>query len=394
MTDSLSHTVPGLEEARRILLEWDSWVLDTQKQITAIPAPPYGEDRRAEFLVALFKEVGLVGVGKDKEGNVLGSLPGPDVDSPLILSARLDTVFPAGTDVEPREAEGVIRAPGIADDGRGLAALLALARVMVETDFPRPCPILFVGTVGEEGEGNLRGVRYLFRPGGPGREARGFVSLDGVGLDRIILRGVGSTRLRIGLEGPGGHSWMDWGLPNPIHALGEVVGDLETLPLPSLPRTTATVARWGGGKSINAIPEEAWIEVDLRSEGPEELKRLEEALLLRCNAVLSRAVSKRTAGKVELRMVVSEIGRRPAGSTQEDSALVQAAVRATEALGVTPKTISSSTDANVPMALGIPAITLGAGGRAGGIHTLGEWYSNEQGPEGILRALLTVALLG
>jgi tripeptide aminopeptidase len=290
-------------------------------------------------------------------------------------------------------SEELIRAPGIADDGRGLAALLALVKVFSTIDLSHPSPLLFVATVGEEGIGNLRGVRHLFRDGGPGTGARGFISLDGVGLDRIITRGVGSTRLRVTIRGPGGHSWTDWGLPNPIHALGRVVNALEDLPLPSNPRTTATAARWGGGRSINAIPQEAWIEVDLRSEGQEELRRLEEALLHRCTGEVKKAeiLGNDTGNLLELG--IEEIGRRPAGITPPDSPLVQAAVRATHALGVEPRLASSSTDANVPMALGIPAITLGAGGRAGGIHTLDEWYTNWKGPEGILRALYTLLLL-
>lgn len=401
MEDSSFPILPGFEAASRLVDKFDPWVLETQMALTSIPAPPFGETERGKRMAELFAQVGLLDLETDDEGNVLAALPGDVLapgsgphSSPLIVSAHLDTVFPAGTDVEPRRSGGQIRAPGIADDGRGLAALLALARVILEAGLSLPCPVIFVATVGEEGVGNLRGVRHLFREGGPGRNARGFISLDGIGLDRIIVRGVGSTRLRITLKGPGGHSWTDWGLPNPIHALGEVVEGIDTLPLPSSPRTTATVARWGGGKSINAIPEEAWMEVDLRSEGAEELKGLELALLERCRGVLPGKTGRGgKAGGEGMELAVAEIGRRPAGATPEDSPLVQAAKRATEALEVTPHTISSSTDANVPMSLGIPAITLGAGGRAGGIHTLGEWYSNERGPEGILRALLTVVFL-
>ena len=248
-----------------------------------------------------------------------------------------------------------------------------------------------MATVGEEGAGDLRGVRHLFREGGPGRRARGFISLDGVGLDQVIHRGVGSTRLRLRLTGPGGHSWTDWGTPNPIHALGRIVGEVETLPLPSRPRTTATVARVGGGKSINAIPEEAWLEVDLRSEGREELHRLEEAFLTRCHREWT---GKEKGASSPLGLDVEEMGRRPAGATDPREPLVRSALAATRELGVEARLTASSTDANLPMSLGIPAVTLGAGGRAGGIHTLNEWYSNEEGPEGILRALLTLLDLG
>jgi acetylornithine deacetylase/succinyl-diaminopimelate desuccinylase-like protein len=342
------------------------------------------------------ESLGVERVRGDEVGNVIGEIPGrPRGDSraPLVVSAHLDTVFPSGTDVRPRISDGVIRGPGIADDGRGLAALLALGRVLTELPVELPFPLLLVATVGEEGIGNLRGVRHLFREGGPARKSDGFISLDGVGLDRVISRSVGSTRFRITLRGPGGHSWTDWGLPNPIHALGRIVTTLEDLPLPRTPRTTATVARWAGGKSINAIPQEAWVEVDLRSEGADPLLEMEESLLQRCEEIVKGAAPPRGESDEGLSMEISEIGRRPAGVTPDDAPLVRAAVRATHVLGVEPTLAASSTDSNIPMSLGIPAITLGAGGRAGGIHTLDEWYSNWKGPEGILRALLTLLLL-
>jgi len=394
--------VPGLKEAQAMLLDLDPWVLDTQVELTSIPAPPFGEGPRGERMAELFREVGLSGVWVDEVGNVLAGLsgypgkpgnPGGSAAKPFIISAHLDTVFPPGTDVTPHISDVLIRAPGIADDGRGLAALLALGRVLSQVPLPLPSPLLFVATVGEEGIGNLRGVRHIFREGGPGAQAQGFISLDGVGLDRIITRGVGSTRMRITLRGPGGHSWTDWGLPNPIHALGRLVTALEDLPLSSKPRTTATVARWGGGKSINAIPQEAWVEVDLRSEGGEELALLEAALLRRCEYEAGEAAAQSKEPGKGLAWEVQELGRRPAGAPQENAPLVLAAAEATRALGIDPQLAAASTDANVPMALGIPSITLGAGGRAGGIHTLDEWYSNREGPEGILRALLTLVLL-
>jgi len=343
-------------------------------------------------MAELFGQVGLAGVRVDEVGNVLAEFPAA-LGAPLIVSAHLDTVFPAGTDVTPRVANEIILAPGIADDGRGLAALLALARVLSELRPELGLPLLFVATVGEEGIGNLRGVRHLFREGGPGAGARGFISLDGVGLDRIINRGVGSTRLRITLRGPGGHSWTDWGLPNPIHALGRIVTHLEEIPLPSAPRTTATVARWGGGRSINAIPQDAWVEVDLRSEGGEELQGLEKSLRARCRKEARNGREESGDSSWDLEMEWTDLGRRPPGFTPPDSPLVEAAVRATEAVGAEPILAASSTDANIPMSLGIPAITLGAGGKAGGIHTLDEWYTNWKGPEGILRALYTLLFL-
>jgi acetylornithine deacetylase/succinyl-diaminopimelate desuccinylase-like protein len=380
------------EKILEYLRNIDPWILGIQKELTAIPSPPFGEGPRGERMAELFRAVGLNNVRADAVGNVLADLSEASHGSgPMMISAHLDTVFPPGTEVEPREENGVIRAPGIADDGRGLAALLGLGKALSELSLHPSLPLVFVATVGEEGMGDLRGVRHLFSQEGEGAHACGFISLDGVGLEQLITQGVGSTRLRIRLRGPGGHSWTDWGTPNPIHLLARILAGMENLPLPPSPRTTATAALWGGGKSINAIPQEAWVDVDLRSEGARELASLEEALLDRCRKVLEDPAPgpPPPAGEAP-RLIVEELGRRPPGRTPSDTPLVEAAAAATRALGVTPVITSSSTDANLPMSLGIPALTMGAGGMAGGIHTLDEWYSNQKGPEGILRALLTL----
>lgn len=379
---------PATQEAWRLIQGMDAWVLDRQVELTAIPSPPFGEGPRGERMAALFRETGLTDVRTDEAGNVLARPDRPEsanawADGALILSAHLDTVFPPGTDVTPLRGGEIIRAPGICDDGRGLAALLGLARVLTELPLSLPFPIVFAATVGEEGAGDLRGVRHLFRPGGEGRGARGFISLDGTGLDRIVHRGVGSVRLHMGVEGPGGHSWTDWGRSNPIHALGRIVAAAQALALPSDPRTTLTVARWGGGESINAIPREAWIQADLRSEGAGELLALEEELLRVCRAETG----------ADLQLKVEEMGRRPAGLTHLEEPLVEACMEATRAVGAEPVPCAASTDANLPMSLGIPALAVGAGGTGGGVHTPDEWYRNKEGPEGILRALLTVLLL-
>jgi acetylornithine deacetylase/succinyl-diaminopimelate desuccinylase-like protein len=406
----LPHVADHVDRIRDFLESFDDWVLDRQMELTSIPAPPFHETTRGIRMAELMEEVGLVAVGADGEGNVRGWLPatGAPRDSlagagqsdcqdplpgpaPLVISAHLDTVFPPGTNVSVVVEGERILAPGISDDGRGLAALLATAKAFSSLQLPLSRPVLFVATVGEEGPGNLRGVRHLFRPGQEASRASGFISLDGVGMDRIIHRGVGSTRLRITLQGPGGHSWMDFGLCNPIHALGGIVSRAAAIPLPEPPQTSLTIARWGGGTSINAIPREAWIEVDMRSEGANELGALEDELRRICAEEVGHGADSTTRGDgLELR--IDDLGRRPAGSTEASNRLVQAAVEATRKLGQEPKLIASSTDANLPMSLGIPAVTLGAGGRGGKVHTVEEWFENENGPEGILRAVLTVLL--
>jgi len=396
---SFSH--PGVEEAWAFLQSIDAWVLDRQIELTAIPAPPFQERARGNRMAELFLELGLGNVRIDEVGNVLGEFSEENhleseavsAGDPLILSAHLDTVFPPGTDVTPHWDGDRVRAPGISDDGRGLAALLALIRVLSEVNLPLSAPLLFVATVGEEGPGDLRGVRHLFPEADREAKPRGFISLDGAGLDRIINRGVGSTRLRIKLTGPGGHSWTDFDRPNPIHILGRIVAKAQTLALSSDPKSTLTVARWGGGTSINSIPQEAWVEVDMRGEAGPQLEALEGDLVRVCEEEVGGRTDSEL-GQKKLGLQVQEIGRRPAGSTEPSEPLVRAALEATRLLGGEPTLISSSTDANVPMSLGIPAITLGAGGVGGGIHTAEEWYQNRKGPEGILRALLAVLLFG
>lgn len=385
-----------LERARRLLDDprvraavehvrtTDERTLRDQCELTEIPAPPFGEGERAERMAELMVEAGLQGVERDREGNVLGRLAGEDGGEPLVVSAHLDTVFPPGTDVRVRREGDRLLGPGISDDGRGLAVLLTVARTVTAVGPPLRKPLLFVATVGEEGPGDLRGGRHLFREGGAGRSARGFVSLDGAGSSRVVVGGLGCRRYRIVVRGPGGHSWVDWGRPNPIHALAALVTELTALDLPDDPATTLTVARWSGGTSINAIPREAWIELEVRSE--------DEAVLDDLDARVRSAARHHAPDGSALDLAVQPIGRRPAAATPVDEPLVRAAVAATCVLGSEAELSVSSTDANVPMTLGIPAITMGAGGEAGQAHTPEEWYRNVGGPDGVVRVLLTVLL--
>jgi tripeptide aminopeptidase len=372
--------------------EWirlnDSSTIGWQVELTEIPAPPFCEGPRGDWIAERFGELGLSGVRRDSVGNVLGWLSGEGTD-PLIVSAHLDTVFPPETDVTVTREGDLLRGPGISDDGRGLAALLTLAGAFQATGLKTETPVLLVATVGEEGLGDLRGVKHLFREGGPGAAASGFVSLDGAGITRIVSSGVGSFRFRATISGRGGHSWVDFGTPNPIHALAEAICEWTSLELPQNPTSTLTIARTGGGTSINAIPEKAWAEVDIRSADATIMTDLARA----AQRIVESAVIAASDGADEaheLSLDFEVLGERPPGACDPFTPLLHVARAATEAVGSTPRTVSASTDANVPMSLAIPAVTLGAGGNAGLAHTTEEWFRNVRGAEGIVRGLLTI----
>lgn len=383
-------THPTVASARQRLRELAPEVLTEQVRLAAIPAPTRDEGERARYLEGRFRELALQEVHQDAVGNVLGRLPagGSPGGAAALVVAHLDTVFPRDTPLVAREEGERIHLPGITDNCRGLTALLATARVLVECEIRTPIPLWFVGTVGEEGSGDLYGVKHLFRADGPFPDAAAVLSLDGSGVRRIVHRGLGSKRLRATFSGPGGHSWSDFGNANAIHALGSAVASLAALELPTDPIGSLTVARCGGGSSINAVPAEAWLELDLRSEGVQELAALEDSARKALEAALSAENRRRRKGSAALSLRVEVIGDRPSGRLAEDAPLVRAAVEATLAIGAEPELVASSTDANVPLARGIPALTIGAGGESGGIHTIDEWYEDRQGAEGLERALL------
>ena len=376
-------SLPAVRRAADACRAADEETLLTQIELSEIPAPAFSEASRATRVAALLVEAGLADVHIDAVGNVVAQRSGTDEVPPLVVSAHLDTVFPEGTDVTVHRQGDLLVGPGIADDARGLASLLTLARVLDRQDVTTRTPLVFAATVGEEGIGDLRGVKHLFGPAGSCRAAAGFISLDGAGLDRIVVNGLGSRRYRINASGPGGHSWVDWGTANPIHALMALGTRLTSLELSIEPRVTLTVARVGGGKSINAIPQQAWLEIDTRCEREALLDELE---------VRIRDEVARTSASGDLTLEVDIIGNRPAGSSDPKAPLVRAAVEATRALGRRPVMALSSTDANVPMQQGIPALTIGCGGEAGLAHTTDEWYRNVRGPDGVVRALYTVLL--
>jgi acetylornithine deacetylase/succinyl-diaminopimelate desuccinylase-like protein len=368
--------------------------LEEQRRIATIPAPPFGERERGEWVAARMSAIGLSDVHRDEAGNVLGTLAGTDGDAdPLIVASHLDTVFPAETPLEVREDGRRICVPGISDNARGLAALLAIGRSVIESGVTTGRPVVLVASTGEEGIGDLRGMKHLFREGSPYRDAAAFIALDGTDSRRIVTSAVGSRRFRFAVHGPGGHAWADRGTANAAHALGDVLAALASLRLAGQPSRSLNVGRIGGGTSINAIPEEAWLELDLRSENAETLAGLEEAAIDRAHEAVRAANARRRRGTASLAVDIEHIGSRPAGRTRADSDLVHAAREATRYIGRRPELVASSTDANVPMALGIPAVAIGAGGESGGMHTVGEWYDNRKGPEGIVRALLTILAL-
>lgn len=359
-------------------------------RICSIPASPFGEHERAEYLSKRFSELGLTEVQIDEEGNCLGLIAGTSRSPLLVVSAHLDTVFPQGTDFTVHRREERLLAPGIADDGCGLAALVALAQAIQTAPIQTEGSILFVGTVGEEGEGNLRGVRHLFTKGRWASRIDAFLSFDGPGVDRITNRALGSRRYRVEITGPGGHSWGDFGVPNPVHALGRAISRLAAYPVPREPRTTFNVGRVEGGTSVNAIPAKASMEVDLRSAAETELRRLDAFFRRAMRDAVDEENSGRRAGDGLLKLALDLIGERPTGETASDSPLVELAIEATKMLGVEPRLDQSSTDSNLPISLGIPAITLGAGGASGYSHTLDEWYDPRDRDKGLKRGLLVV----
>ena len=365
-------------------------ITEEQIRICSIPASPFGERERAEYLREKFLSLGLTEVEIDEEGNCLGLLKGASRSPLIVVSAHLDTVFSSETDFTVVRRDNRLLAPGIADDGCGLAALIALAQAIQNEHIRTRGSILFVGTVGEEGEGNLRGVRYLLTKGRWASHVDAFLSFDGPGVDRITNRALGSRRYRVEFSGPGGHSWGDFGLPNPVHALGRAISRLAAYPVPREPRTTFNVGRIEGGTSVNSIPSTASMEVDLRSTAESELRRLDAFFRRATRDAADEENAKRRAGDAELKLKVDLIGERPTGETASDSPLVELAIEATRTLGHEARLDQSSTDSNLPISLGIPAITLGAGGTSGYSHTLDEWYDPRGREVGLKRGLLVV----
>jgi tripeptide aminopeptidase len=364
---------------------------DEQIRITEIPAPPFHEGVRAAYMKKLFAAAGLR-VAMDATGNVIGEYAGASQDI-VLLTAHLDTVFPAGTNVTVNREGGRLLAPGISDNGSGLAALVVIARALREAKIKPTNTILFVADVGEEGEGNLRGIRALVDA--YKKRLKYVIALDGSATEYVTTAALASRRVEIAVTGPGGHSWSDFGVPNPIHALGRGIARFVAARVPESPRTSFNIGEIVGGTSVNSIPSSALMKVDLRSESEAELAKLEtflrDSIQSGIDEEMAAARDRGMAGGTSsLDLKVSVLGVRPAGELPENSPLLAALLAADTRLGNRSRRERSSTDANIPLSVGIPAISLGAGGRSGGAHTTEEWYDPTNRELGLQRVALTL----
>ena len=354
--------------------------------VTRIPAPSGGEAARAAWLGGRLLACGLDVAPTDEVGN-LRARRGTESLPPVILASHLDTVFPADADLTIRHAGGRICAPGISDNGRGIAALIRIAAALQHARIETRHPLELVGTTCEEGAGDLRGVKHLFAQNA---ECAAFIAVDGAGVNRIVHRAVGSRRVRIVIDGPGGHSWVDRGTANPLHALADGIAASHSVTEHGV---SFSVGRIEGGTGVNVIPATAYADIDMRAEEGAALGRLEKRVRAAFADAVTAANARRRPRTGALTMRIAITGDRPGGIVDVNAPIVRYATAATRCVGGTPELTGSSTDANVPLSLGIPAITVGAGGDAGGMHTLEEWYSNEGGAAGIRRLLLlTLAL--
>jgi acetylornithine deacetylase/succinyl-diaminopimelate desuccinylase-like protein len=359
-----------------------------QLEIARIPAPPFGEAERANWLRNKFVALALEKVEIDEIGNVTALLPGTDSSLPgTAISAHLDTVFPSGTEINVREERDRIYGPGVSDNAAGLVAMLAIAMAMRDGRIQCQADVVFIGNVGEEGEGDLRGIRYIFEKSPWSRRIGSTIVIDGSGTDAVIGEALGSRRFEVIVRGPGGHSWSDFGQPNPIIAISRIVSRFSQTPLPSSPKTTFNFGVISGGTSVNSIPELAQVSIDLRSASAAELQRLEDEL----RGVLQTEIPARGDGyPAKLSCELKKIGDRPAGELQSDSRLLDV-IRAVDAhLSISSQMRRASTDANIPISMGRDAITIGAGGAGGGAHTVREWFDPAGRSLALKRILLTV----
>ncbi len=378
-------SLPVVKKALNYLQQTEPEVIEEQIKICHIPAPPFKEDARIAYIKKRFTELGLENVFVDPVGNVIAGLSGKSDEKVLVLSAHLDTVFPEGTEIKVERNNTLLTAPGISDDSRGLAVLLAVARVLKQFQIQTEGSIYFVATVGEEGLGNLRGVRHLFEHSLKNKITH-FISIDDVGLHSVITA-VGSHRYKVLFKGSGGHSYADFGIPNPIHALGRAIAGIADFQVPSEPKATFAVGRSGGGTSVNSIAHTAWMEVDMRSESVIELEKLDSAFHRAVYTALSNE-NARWAAKDTLTVAIELLGKRPAGAVSKDGEIATAVKKANKALDIETVFSSGSTDANIPISLGIEALTIGGGGSGTHKHSLKETFNTKDSYLGTQRTLL------
>jgi acetylornithine deacetylase/succinyl-diaminopimelate desuccinylase-like protein len=376
-------------------------VLDWQMQLVAIPAPPFGEEARSQWMADRFAEIGLSDIRIDEVGNVFAVLPAtslpPESSGPVVvLSAHLDTVFPAHTPLNPTLEGSRLEAPGASDNAAGVVGMMAIAQALVRAKVELQAPLLFMGNVGEEGEGDLRGVRHLYAQTALAGRIAAHIILDGPGADCAVTQALGSLRFQVTITGPGGHSFTDAGTPNPIAALATALSDLAQTPLPEIPRATLNLGTIRGGTSVNSIPEAATAAVDFRSTSPEQLQRLHAALTtavaesvefwnLRAKPARMREL---LPNQGRLQYSIESIGDRPAAVLPADSSLLETLRAVDRHLGLSTELLLGSTDANIPLSLNVPALSMGAGGSGGGAHTVAEWYDAKDREVGLRRVLL------
>lgn len=370
----------NVRDALAMLERDNAWTIDQQISLCEIPAPPFKEQTRGAEYARRFRALGLEAT-VDQVGNVIAVRKGSGGGRRFVLAAHLDTVFPEGTDVSVRREGTRLTGPGIGDDCRGLAVVLAVARAFQRAKLVTAGDVVFVGNVGEEGPGNLRGTRHLFQEQAAG-PIDAYISVDGTGFG-AVSRGVGSNRYRVVFTGPGGHSYGAFGMPNPIHAMGRAIAAIAELQVPSHPKTTFNVGVIEGGTSVNSIPFEAAMQVDLRSESAAALATTDSALRKVVHAAVAAEKARWPASKAALSVEFVDMGQRPAGAQPDTLWLLRTAQAAARTLGIpAPEGGASSTDANLPISLGIPALALDGGGSGGGAHSLAEWY--DDGPRGYL----------
>ena len=385
-----------VQRAMQAVQAQQAWTLEQQVSICEIAAPPFKEQRRAEEFQRRLRSFGFPDARIDAEGNVIAELGARGSGPTVMIAGHLDTVFPEGTDVKTKRTGNRIDGPGIGDDCRGLAVVLTLAKVMKDSNVQPRGRIILVGNVGEEGPGNLRGVRHLLTKEFTGaNKVDYFISVDGSGQASIVSRAVGSHRYTISFEGPGGHSYGAFGMANPMHAMGRAIARIAELQVPARPRVTFNVGIVRGGTSVNTITPLAQMDIDMRSESAEELAKVDARIRAAVDTAVMEEKARWPNSRADITVKYDTIGIRPTGAQADDAEIVQVAMAAARAVGWTPRTGASSTDANLPISMGIPAITVDGGGRGSGAHGTEEWYEDTpdsyKGPQFALLIITTLA---